>query len=191
MPPPSIAVRAANQADLEAPLGFEGAAAPAYAIAAAAELDRYLVLHRDLLGKAAQPGLAKRIAILAVHIVSQTRVDLETGIRLAATGLRERHNPATLRKCASEARALAGQLHKISAKGSAGFDELVAAAADLSVDRLVRRRADELLGSKGGRPTRRGAAVEAVVRAIDRARQGDPAAANELQMIRQILGARV
>lgn len=188
MPPPSVAVRAALPAEVEASSPLANGAMLAFARVAEADLERYLESHREILGKAAQPGLAKRIAILAAHIAHDRGLDLEAGIRLSAAALRARQNPSTLRKCASEARALAAQLQRV-AKGSASVPELVAAASGLSVDRLVRRRADELLGSKGGRPARRGAAVEAVVRAIYRARQGDPAAAGELQMIRQILGA--
>ena len=190
MPPSFSAARDASKGEVQAGLAVDAGSLSAFAAAAATELEDYLDGHQVLLGRAANPGLAKRIAILAVHATIRRGLDLEAAIRLAAEALRSAYNPATVRKCASEARALASQLQEQISPGEPGFAGIVTAAAELSVNHLMRRRADQLLGSKGGRPVRRGAAVEAVVRAIDRARHGDPVAASELQVIRQILVGR-
>jgi len=157
----------------------------------------------DRLGNAGRHGrsFAKDIAELALFL------DLtdpgESGRHLEAATAEisaERRTPATtVKRCASEARALiefaheTGVLGEIAARAD-GSDwglraELAAWLDETSLSAILKQRALRLNRSRGGRPRSATRTLRAVEELVEYARAGRPGALDELRSIRALIAA--
>jgi hypothetical protein len=107
--------------------------------------------------------------------------------------------PTTLKRCASEARALIEHAQErdvvgqIAAKAD-GSDwdlrgQISAWLDETSLPVVLKQRALRLNRSRGGRPSTRSRTLRAVEELVEFARAGHPGAADELRSIRALVGA--
>ncbi|MFI4950028.1 MAG: hypothetical protein ACHP7A_03210 [Caulobacterales bacterium] len=111
----------------------------------------------------------------------------------------DRQIPATtLKRCASEARALiefaheSGALERIEARdGGSDWDlrqDISAWLDETSLPNVLKRRALRLNRSRGGRPPTKTRTLRAVEELVEFARAGRPGALDELRSIRALIG---
>jgi len=155
----------------------------------------------DGIGRATTHGrsFAKDIAELALFL-ELTEASGPAGHLEAATAevASERRIPATtIKRCASEARALmefaheSGALRKIAARGD-GSDwslraDISAWLDETSLTSVLKQRALRLNRSRGGRPPSKTRTLRAVEELVEFARAGRPGAQDELRSIRALV----
>lgn len=160
-----------------------------------------LTAQRPSLGKAAAHGrsFAKDIAELALFLDLTEASDPSGHLDVATVEVAaDRRIPATtLKRCASEARALiefaraSGAAAKIQAR--AGGSEwslrsgLSAWLDETSLTAVLKQRALRLNRSRGGRPPTRTRTLRAVEELVAFARAGRPGAVDELRSIRALI----
>jgi hypothetical protein len=145
-------------------------------------------------------SFAKSIAELAM-LLELTEPDAPTPIEAAAAEFAAgRSVPAsTLKRCASEARALVehahatGALTEIAARADGAEwrlqQELSAWIDEVSLPEILRERALRLNRSRGGRPPTKTRTLRAVEELVRFARAGRPGALDELRSIRALVTA--
>jgi hypothetical protein len=149
---------------------------------------------------AAGRSFAKHIAELAL-LLDLTEPAGPMGHLEAATAeiAAERRIPAsTLKRCASEARALiefaqeSGALARIVAQGDGSEWNLRQAVStwldDTSLPVVLKQRALRLNRRRGGRPSTKTRTLRAVEELVEFARVGRPGALDELRSIRALIG---
>jgi hypothetical protein len=150
----------------------------------------------------AQQGrsFAKCIAELAMFL-ELSEPDAPTPVEAAAAEFAaDRNVPAsTMKRCASEARALiehahaTGALKRIAARANGAEwrlqHELSAWVDEVSLPEILRERALRLNRSRGGRPPTRTRTLRAVEELVRFARAGRPDALDELRSIRALVSA--
>jgi hypothetical protein len=149
-------------------------------------------------GRPANRSFAKHIAELALALELAGQAAGPQAIELAANDFaRGRGVPAsTMKRCASEARALVEHAH-----ASGAFDRIAAraggeawrAAQDVSVwldetslPAVLKARALRLNRSRGGRPSSKTRTLRAVEELLEYARAGRPGALDELRSIKAL-----
>jgi len=157
----------------------------------------------DILGKSGSHGrsFAKDIAELALFLdltdPSESGGHLEAAT--AEIAAERRTPPTTVKRCASEARALIEFAHEnavlaeITAR-SDGSDwslrsELAAWLDEISLAAILKQRALRLNRSRGGRPPSKTRTLRAVEELVEFARAGRPGAVDELRSIRALIAA--
>jgi len=146
-------------------------------------------------------SFAKDIAELALFL--DLTSSGESGAHLEAATAEiaaERRTPSTtVKRCASEARALIGFAHEtgvlreIAARAD-GSDwglrtELAAWLDEVSLAAILKQRALRLNRSRGGRPPSKTRTLRAVEELVEFARAGRPGALDELRSIRDLIAA--
>jgi hypothetical protein len=143
-------------------------------------------------------SFAKRIAELALNIELADQVDATAALEAATAEFSNgRGIPAsTLKRCASEARALLEHAHSSGAierivAGSQGetwlrSQEIAAWLDETSLPAVLKQRALRLNRSRGGRPSTRTRTLRAVEELLEFARAGRPGAMDELRSIRAL-----
>ena len=148
-------------------------------------------------------GFSKSIAELALFLELTDQSDADHAVDAAAAEFaagREIPN-STLRRCASEARALVGHAHATDAlKGiaarAAGGDEwrlqeeIAAWIDDTSLPTVLKERALRLNRRRGGRPSSKTRTLRAVEALLEFARAGRADAVDELRSIRALIEDR-
>jgi len=150
--------------------------------------------------KAHGRSFAKDIAELALFL-EMTEPTGPQGHLEAATAevAHNRQIPATtLKRCASEARALiefareSGAIGRLSARAAGSEWDLRQDIADwldeTSLPAVLKRRALRLNRSRGGRPPTKTRTLRAVEELVEFARAGRPGALDELRSIRALVG---
>lgn len=145
-------------------------------------------------------SFAKCIAELAMFL-ELTESGAPTPVEAAAAEFAaDRNVPAsTMKRCASEARALVehahatGALNKIAARAEGAEwrlqQELAAWIDEVSLPEILRERALRLNRSRGGRPPTKARTLRAVEELVKCARAGRAGALDELQSIRALVGS--
>ena len=143
-------------------------------------------------------SFAKCIAELAMFL-ELTEPGAPTPVEAAATEFAaDRNVPAsTMKRCASEARALiehahaTGALERIAARADGAEwrlqQELSAWIDEVSLPEILRERALRLNRSRGGRPPTKTRTLRAVEELVRFARAGRPGALDELRSIRALV----
>ena len=155
---------------------------------------------REPKGKAQQGrSFAKSIAELALFL-ELTEPGVTGPVEAAAAEFAtDRRIPAsTLKRCASEARALVehahafGLLDEIVARADGAqwrlLQELSAWLDETSLSAVLKERALRLNRSRGGRPSTKTRTLRAVEELVKFARAGRPGALDELRSIRALVG---
>jgi len=167
------------------------------------EKSQVLIERNDNLGRSAGPGrsFAKDIAELALFLDLTEPAGpgghLETATAEVAS---ERPISATtLKRCASEARALiefaqeTGAIRQIRARADGSEwslrQELSAWLDDTSLTAVLKQRALRLNRRRGGRPPSQTRTLRAVEELVAFARAGRPGAADELRSIRALIAS--
>lgn len=171
--------------------------------------DRYIAHAVQASGQDDRRGMAKHLAIVATVLRATGDLDMSTALRLTARAYGEHFQPppSTLKKCASEARALLAAREERKAPDlRAGapweaFAEIDAQVALESAQAATALRAARLSGRRGGRPFRSSAPKrpvpeatvppERIARAIvslkERARAGDESARFSLEKLTRLI----
>jgi hypothetical protein len=172
---------------------------------------RYIEAAKAASGQDDRRGVAKHLVIIATRLESVGGLDMSTALRLTAKAYGERFGPpaSTLKKCASEARALlvARQEQEVPKRRVRrhfdAFAEIDGQIARESAQAAAALRAARLSGRRGGRPPG-GRALkppdrepafppERIARAIvslkERARAGDEAAQLALEKLKLLIAA--
>ncbi len=170
---------------------------------------RYLDHADEASGRTDRRGVAKHLVIIATRLHSVGRVDAHTALRLAARAYGEHfETPAsTLKKCASEARALLAareergvQMTRLRRHFDA-FAEIDSQLAVESPHAAAALRAARLSGRRGGRPPITGAVrppkqepalppariARAIVSLKERAGVGDESAKRVLEQLKRLI----
>ncbi|MBU1377059.1 MAG: hypothetical protein KKE02_11230 [Alphaproteobacteria bacterium] len=170
---------------------------------------RYIEHAKQTSGKDDRRGVAKHLVIITTRLRNVSRLDTPTALRLAARAYGEQFGPpaSTLKKCASEARALLAARkermipEKRIRRHFDAFAEIDGQIALESAHAAAALRAARLSGRRGGRPpvgraTRRpdrepALPPERIARAIvslkERARAGDDSAQLTLEKLRRLI----
>lgn len=145
-------------------------------------------------------SFAKDIAELALFLdltdPAEPQIHLETA---AAEIASDRDiSPTTLKRCASEARALiefaheSGAIHRIETRTEGSERDLRQALSawlnETSLPAVLKQRALRLNRSRGGRPPTKTRTLRAVEELVEYARAGRPGALDELRSIRSLIG---
>ncbi len=145
-------------------------------------------------------SLAKDIAELALFLdLTESRGPADHLEAAAAELASARRIPATtLKRCASEARALiefadqSGAVRQIAMRGGGSDWDLRQTISawldDTSLPAVLKQRALRLNRRRGGRPATTSRALRAVEELVEFARAGRPGALDELRSIRALIG---
>lgn len=170
---------------------------------------RYIERAKTASGQEDHRGVAKHLVIVATRLESAGRLDMPTALRLTVKAYGEHFRPpaSTLKKCASEARALlvARQERRVPELHARthlqAFAEVDRQMALESAHAAAALRATRLSGRRGGRP-RVGGAIErpdrepgvpperiatAIVSLKERARAGDEYAGLALEKLKLLI----
>lgn len=170
---------------------------------------RYLEHVQQITGEEDRRGVARHLVIIATLLRGDRRLDTATALRLTVRAYGAYFGPpaSTLKKCASEARALLAardekDLSGLRAKtGFAAIEEIDGQIRLESAQAAAALRAARLSGRRGGRPPRNGGSrrngpdpavpPERIARAIvalkERARAGDEYAQFSLEKLKRLI----
>jgi hypothetical protein len=151
------------------------------------------------MGRASGRSFAKRIAETALALELTGRASGAAAIDTAAADFARGRGvpPSTLKRCASEARALVEHAHSSGAAArivahADGEDwrlaqEVTAWLDDTSLPAVLKERALRLNRSRGGRPSSKTRTLRAVEELLEFARAGRPGALDELRSIKALI----
>jgi hypothetical protein len=156
--------------------------------------------HDDNLGRATSQGrsFAKDIAELALFLeLTEQGSSHHFDAAAAEVAAERRISASTLKRCASEARALiayaheSGALQQIRARAEGGEwalrQDLSAWLDEISLPAILKQRALRLNRRRGGRPSTCTRTLRAVEELVEFARAGHAGAADELRSIRALI----